>query len=245
MMARTFRIIVLLLLVVTMWGTVRIQERVTSVDLEIHKVSRRVDAYECRTAALSRRIESLVEPTLDLSILDSCGIITVGYGHGSCVAIEPNLVMTAGHCIGWDGAWVEIQSVRYEIVEEYSSETYDVGFVRIDGTLPYVELGQTLELLDEVYLLGSPYEQNLVNTINKGIISHLNRDKDCCEKHKNLIQTDAESAPGSSGSPLFNVSGQVIGICVIGPIIGGGVTLCVSVVDIRVALEEYNAPLIR
>ncbi|GAG70301.1 unnamed protein product, partial [marine sediment metagenome] len=51
----------------------------------------------------------------------------------------------------------------------------------------------------------------------------------------------AEGAHGSSGGPLLNKLGRIIGICVTGPVPGGGVTLCVSVVDIQVALEEYNS----
>ncbi len=186
------------------------------------------------------RLDDLAQ-ILNLSVLDSCGIITNGYGHGSCVAIGPDLLLTAGHCIGQDGSWIEIQGVRYEIVEQWISENYDVGFVRIEGVLSYVELGQMPDLLDTVYLTGAPYEPMYVNTITRGIISYLGRDKDCCDLHKNLIQTDAEGAPGSSGCPLFDVSGQIIGICVSGPAPGGGVVLCVSVMDIRAALEEYDA----
>lgn len=181
-------------------------------------------------------LELLANQTFNLSVLDSCGIITDGYGWGSCVVIGPDLVLTAGHCVDI-GSWIEIGSIRYEIIEQWTSEVYDVGFVRIDGVLPYVELGQVPGLLDEVYLIGSPYDKGFVDTITKGIISHLDRDMWDWE---DLIQTDAEGAPGSSGCPLFNKSGKVVGICVTGATPGGGVTLCVPATDIQSALEEYN-----
>jgi len=178
--------------------------------------------------------------TLDLSVLDSCGIITNGMGHGSCVAIGPDLILTAGHCIGYPGNWIEINGVKYDILDEWKSGQYDVGFIRIDGQVPYLQFGEMPQLLDTVYFVGSPYETCFVNTITKGIISHLDRD---VYDRIGLIQTDAEGAPGSSGCALVDIQGRVIGICVAGPNPGGGVTLCVSVDHILEALEKYNATL--
>lgn len=178
------------------------------------------------------------DPNFTVAVLDSCGIVTNRQSYGSIVAIGPDLLLTAGHCIDYPGGWVEIRGVRYEIVEQWVSEGYDIGFIRIDGVLPYIELGEMPSLLDEVYLVGSPYAPSLVNSIMKGIISHLDRD---IWQWEDLIQTDAEGAPGSSGGPLFDISGQVVGICVTGIVPGGGITLCVPVTDIRVALREYDA----
>ena len=177
--------------------------------------------------------------TLDLpSILPACGIITNGQGHGSCVAIDSDLILTAGHCIGHEGSWVEIGGVKYDILDEWRSEQYDIGFVRIDDQVPYLQLGEMPKLLDTVYFVGSPYEICFVNTITKGIISHLDRD---VYDRIDLIQTDAEGAPGSSGCALVDIQGHIIGICVAGPNPGGGVTLCEPVSHILEALEEYNA----
>jgi len=181
-------------------------------------------------------IYGVLNEKLDLSVLESCGIITNGYGHGSCVAIGPNLILTAGHCIGIQGAWVEIGDVKYEIIEEWTSDEYDIGFARIEGSVPFVVLGDIPELLDEAYLVGSPYDVDFIKSITKGIISNLDRD---IQDWEDLIQTDAEGAPGSSGGPLFNESGQVVGICVTGANPGGGVTLCEPVSHIREALAEY------
>ena len=175
---------------------------------------------------------------LGLSVLDSCGIITNGQGHGSCVAIRPNLMLTAGHCIGIDGTWIEVDGQQYRILKQWKSEQYDVGFIEIDGELPFVELaGRNPELLDEVFLIGSPYSVLFERTITQGIISHLERH---IYNKVGLIQTDAEGAPGSSGCPLFNLNGEIIGICVAGPNPGGGVVLCEPVEHIRLALEEYD-----
>lgn len=176
--------------------------------------------------------------TFNVDVLNACGVVTNGRGHGSCVAIGPDLVLTVGHCIGYEGVYVEINGVKYEILEEWKSDIYDVGLIRISGTLDaYCELGEMPLVLDEVFLVGSPYKRIFSNTITKGIVSALRRS---FAGSGNLIQTDAEGAPGSSGGPLFDDSGKVIGLCVAGPNPGGGVVCCVPVMDIKVALEEYE-----
>jgi len=238
-MNRLFRIILISMVIISLWATARIQDQVTELESRtkqnfgyVTDWSYQVDQHLLRHKG---RIDDLAK-VLDLSVLDSCGIITDGLGFGSCVAVGPDLILTAGHCEWYVEHWIEIGGVRYEIIEEWASESCDVRFIKIEGVLPYMELGQMPELLDEVYLVGSPYDTAFSISITKGVISHLDRD---IWGWEDLIQTDAEGAPGSSGCPLFNESGQVIGICVSGATPGGGVTLCESVDNIRLALAEY------
>jgi S1-C subfamily serine protease len=198
-----------------------------------------VTIIENNVALDNLRSEMHQHSTLDLSVLDSCGIITNGQDYGSCVAIRSNLMLTAGHCIGIDGTWVEVDGQQYRILKQWKSDKYDVGFAEIEGELPFVELAERdPELLDEVFLIGSPYDVLFERTITRGIISHLERH---VYSHVGLIQTDAEGAPGSSGCPLFCERGRIIGICVAGPNPGGGVTLCEPVEHIKIALGEYDA----
>jgi len=173
-------------------------------------------------------------------VLKYCGIITDGHGCGSVVVIGPDLLLTAGHCIGYPDMYVEINGQRYEIVEDWADPEEDVGFLRIDpngALLVPIQLGPMPELLDTVYLVGSPYGPDFANTITKGVVSHLDRD---IYGRDDLVQTDAEGAPGSSGGPLFDEQGRIVGICVIGPNPGGGVTLCEPVIDIRAALGRFQ-----
>jgi len=196
-----------------------------------------VQDTQYQVATLEGQLNSITDRTAVVAGLDSIGVITDGLGFGSCVAIEPNMVLTAGHCISHDGAYVEIAGQRYEILNEWRDDEYDVGFVVIDGLITPLELGEMPSVLDEVYLVGSPYCIELSNTITKGIVSHLSRD---VFDWIDLIQADAEGAFGSSGGPLLDVSGRVIGICVAGPNPGGGVTLSEPVSHIREALARFR-----
>ena len=186
-----------------------------------------LDRYETSLQVLTQ--------TLDLSVLDSCGIITDGQSHGSCVAIGPDLILTAGHCIGHEGSWIEIGGQKYDILEQWASDQYDVEFVRIDGQVPYLELGEMPQLLDTVYIVGAPDSTTLVNTITTGIVGRLNTDYTYWQ---DSIVCDVFSWPGNSGGPLFNANGQIIGLLVGGP---DSLSLCEPITHILEALEEYNA----
>jgi uncharacterized protein (TIGR02145 family) len=69
-----------------------------------------------------------------------------------------------------------------------------------------LKLAQTMvKQGDDVLVIGSP--KGLAATITKGIVSNLNTELI-------LIQIDAAISPGSSGGPVFNINGEVIGITV-------------------------------
>ena len=172
----------------------------------------------------------------DLSVLDSCGVITDGTGHGSCVAIGPDLILTAGHCLGHEGSWIEIGGRKYEIVEEWKSDRFDVGFVRVSGKLSFVELGLMPQILDAVYVVGAPSNSAFVNTVSKGVVTKLGLN---WYKHKNALVVDAANYFGNSGGPIFDKSGKVIGILVAGPDRTDSIGVCVPVCQIRSALRTY------
>ncbi|MBO0692461.1 MAG: serine protease [Acidimicrobiaceae bacterium] len=79
------------------------------------------------------------------------------------------------------------------------------------GIAPEV-LGAGPQVGDEAFALGNPL--GLVASISEGVISGLNRTFPISTGHRlsGMIQFDAAVNPGSSGGPLLNTQGQVIGI---------------------------------
>lgn len=69
-----------------------------------------------------------------------------------------------------------------------------------------------LKVGQKVLAIGNPF--GLERTLTQGIVSGLGRpiQKDDTTVLQNMIQTDASINPGNSGGPLFNSTGQMIGI---------------------------------
>jgi len=166
-----------------------------------------------------------------------------GFGSGVFIS-EDGLILTAGHVA--DGRAEKIilsDSIEYSIIDQWNDSEYDVGFVRIDvndicEAVYFLNLAESTPRIGKtVYLCGAPYEKKLFSTITKGVVSSIDRDvHDWIE----TIQVDAEGAPGSSGGPLVDSNGRMIGICVGGPNPGGGVIVCESLEHIREGLERYE-----
>jgi S1-C subfamily serine protease len=91
----------------------------------------------------------------------------------------------------------------------------DLVLLRIqgDGPFPYADLGDSnaVRTGDIVLSLGSPY--GFEQSVTSGIISSRNRALNIGGKvYEGLIQTDSSINKGSSGGPLINAKGEVIGI---------------------------------
>jgi serine protease Do len=95
---------------------------------------------------------------------------------------------------------------------------FDIATIRIPtpskGTLPVAHLGDSNHLAvgEQVFAIGNPY--GLDQTLTRGIISAVNRmlPGGSLAFLEPLIQTDTAINPGSSGGPLIDACGDVIGI---------------------------------
>src|SRR3984893_720918 len=88
----------------------------------------------------------------------------------------------------------------------------DVAVIKISATnLPIVKLGDPSRIKPGQWVLaiGSPF--GFENSATAGIISATSRSLPS-DNYVPFIQTDVAVNPGNSGGPLFNMSGEVIGI---------------------------------
>jgi 2-alkenal reductase len=100
----------------------------------------------------------------------------------------------------------------------------DLAVVKIDPSASpaVVSFGDSdaLKPGQDVLAIGSPLGA-FTNTVTQGIVSALGRNQlesgnNFCQNYSNLIQHDAAINQGNSGGPLFNMSGEVIGVNTLG-----------------------------
>jgi tetratricopeptide (TPR) repeat protein len=132
-------------------------------------------------------------------------------GQGSGFIVAKNRVATNYHVLAGsstasitfdDGSVAAVKSVIA------ASGPKDLMIVEIEtGNRPVLPLGDELQLKvgDPVYAIGTP--KGLSASLSSGLVSAFRQDEG-----QFLIQITALIAPGSSGGPLLNNQGQVVGI---------------------------------
>lgn len=134
-------------------------------------------------------------------------------GFGSGFFISKKLLATNYHVI--EGATHISASSIYKTDEEFSCKVLgtnkenDLAIVEIQGTtgIPLELSLQELEIGERVYAIGNP--EGLGGTFSEGLISSLRNFKGYTNS---VIQHTAPMSQGSSGGPLLNSNGEVIGI---------------------------------
>lgn len=135
---------------------------------------------------------------------------------GSGFIIDPaGYIVTNNHVV--DGA--HLVSVTLTDGKKYKAKVIgrdaktDLALVKIDAghALPYVSFGDSDNEHegDWVIAVGNPF--GLGGTVTAGIVSGHGRDINS-GPYDDFLQIDAPINPGNSGGPLFNQSGQVVGI---------------------------------
>jgi len=149
-------------------------------------------------------------------------VVTVfaGGGHGSGFVISDNLVLTNHHVAGNANNVTVKSDSGMEIIGKViaSNSARDVALIKVEASMPkYFKTKRDLPAVgSEVYVIGSPLDENLNSTMTKGIVSAIRE-----ENKLKLIQSDVNVRPGNSGGPMINKDGEVIGITVSGIVING------------------------
>ncbi len=137
------------------------------------------------------------------------------HGGGSGFIVEEDgIIVTNAHVVGKADEILVQLSDRRELPAKLigKDDRSDVAVLQIDAKdLPAVKIANVddLKVGQWVMAVGSPF--GLDYTATQGIISSLGRNLPS-DNYTPFIQTDAAVNPGNSGGPLFNTSGEVIGI---------------------------------
>ena len=137
--------------------------------------------------------------------------LTDGISCGTgCIIDKSGLILTSAHVIDVGKTIVVTmnngQNYNAKVIK-HLGEKKDIALLKIDVNeeLKTVKMGNSekIKVGQKVLALGNPFGFN--GTLTQGIISRI-------DYVKNRIQTDAAINPGSSGGPLLNAKGEIIGI---------------------------------
>lgn len=138
------------------------------------------------------------------------------YGAGAGILWSADgLVLTNRHVLGRHRPKVLLANDRQLEAEVIATdEEVDLALLRIDARdLPAIRIGDSTQLHvgELVFTLGHPWGQR--NAASFGVVSQLGNAQTRGRRGLiPIIRTDAHLAPGNSGGPLLNASGEVVGI---------------------------------
>jgi putative serine protease PepD len=161
-------------------------------------------------------------------VLPATVMIQVDRGTGSGFVIDrEGRIVTNNHVVAEaaDGSRIRVvfsDGRRVNAVLVGRSPSYDIAVIKASGvgSVQPLELGDSdsVQVGEPVLAVGSPL--GLAGTVTEGIVSARKRpvvvsetsDADAPSAYISALQTDAPINPGSSGGPLVDAGGRVIGV---------------------------------
>ncbi len=159
------------------------------------------------------KVESADFSAIVQDILESVVSVVTDKGQGSGVFLRTSgYIVTNEHVIRgmksigiltYDGEWHSVRLVGFD-------SDSDVALLQIEQQYPHLQTldSDDIQVGEKVIALGNP--SGLSFTVTEGIVSAVNRV--VSSNNIGYIQTDVPISPGSSGGPIVNKEGKIIGI---------------------------------
>jgi S1-C subfamily serine protease len=197
-------------------GAVVVVDRASSSDSEQAAPTTTEPTTTTVAPAIAPRVFRTIQPSLVLvQTTGADGSTSLGSG---VIVTREGQIMTADHVVqGGTEIKVTFADGTTSTAQVASSEPDRDTAVLEPATTPSVVvpavIGGGVRVGDDTYSVGNPL--GLVDSMTSGVVSGLNRSierEDGGGSLDGLIQFDAAVNPGSSGGPLLNRQGQVVGI---------------------------------
>ena len=228
MKKRTFHLTVLFLVVVVMpLYAAPPQQQTQPSDLEVlssfeNTIAKVVD--QSKPAIVSLFMEKAVEEDNN----------TQSGGGSGFIFHEDGYILTNAHVVEgsksfrvelFDGSTYDARLVGADILT-------DIAVLKIEGdwAFPFLRIVDSADVRVGQFAIAIGHPIGFRYTVTSGIVGGKGRcfheKNNLFQYHYNYIQTDAWINPGSSGGPLLNIKGEVIGVTALNP--GEGATLAVD-----------------
>lgn len=160
-------------------------------------------------------------------------------GLGSGFLIKSDGVIVTNYHVIKNSYPIVVRLMNGDVYDDLSvidyNERMDVAVIKIKGfDLPFLRLGNSnnVKVGERVTVIGNP--DGFANTISDGLLSQI-RDSG---GGYTLHQISAPISPGSSGSPVFNEKGEVIGVATLSDVFGQNINFSVPINYARPFVEE-------
>ena len=167
--------------------------------------------YPVEALSQDELINVSVYEKISPSIVSVEGNVPDGVSSGTgCIIDKKGIILTSSHVIN-ECKEIEVTVANGQVykaeVLKILGDNKDLALLKISPTSPLKEIklgdSEKVRVGQKVLAIGNPFGFN--GTLTTGIVSRI-------DYERNKIQTDAAINPGSSGGPLLNTNGEVIGI---------------------------------
>ena len=200
----------------------------------------RPNDFEARVIENKNRNYRTLEAAINAARRSTVTIRRADGVHGSGFAIgDGSMLLTNSHVVG-DAKVVSLVAEGGIVLEgrvAKVSRERDVALIVIDALrFPALHINNVIPTMgSRVLAVGSPLDERLSGSVTSGIVSGT-RQMDGYD----WIQSDAAVSPGSSGGPLIDHSGSVVGITTAGFQVAGsevGLNLFIPITDALAFVE--------
>ncbi len=172
----------------------------------------------CILSGCSRDVRSVIQEAqgavVSIATYDSAGYSRVerSVGTGTGFFVGHNMVVTCWHVMEWaERASIKVQSgaeyTMVEVLDEDSVNDLILLGIRTDDVPPVLSIeGEEPEEGDKIMVVGNPF--GLERSVSEGIVAAIRG----LPPYDRIIQITAPVSPGSSGSPVLNMRGKVVGV---------------------------------
>lgn len=157
---------------------------------------------------------------------------------GSAFVVAPHLLITNAHVADAGSPVLAVGPIRVPLKVLRSDEKNDLALLSVDIDLTSTPLALASAQAtpgEEVFAIGNP--EGLENTISQGIVSGLRKMGD-----RDLVQITSPISHGSSGGPILNANGEVVGVAVGMLEDGQNLNFAVPVSFVRALMAQTSTP---
>jgi hypothetical protein len=153
---------------------------------------------------------------------------------GSAFLVAPRLLITNAHVANAGNPVLAVGPVRIPLKIVRTDEKNDLAILSVDVDLtskPLLLASGAVTPGEQIFAIGNP--EGLEKTISQGIVSGLRKKGD-----RDLLQITSPISHGSSGGPILNIKGEVVGVAVGTLEDGQNLNFAVPVAYVKSFLEQ-------